>query len=179
MATPKKNVRIQLSPPQNIYFSKVLNSVGNDPLVQVEPLQQVNNEYLMTIRVSGDQKASAIATLMVLNKKIGNIQIRVQVRNQRGQLINPIRRTLTAAEIAALFRTAFRTNRLFNNVVVRSTRPVRGVFPVFRARVVQFFADNLADLNRNLNFVAFAVFRDVLRNSISSTAILFSTAQKK
>ncbi|WP_409342512.1 hypothetical protein [Paenibacillus sp. MBLB4367] len=179
MAVPKRKARVQLSPPQNIYFSKVLFSVGNDLHVQVDPLRQLaDGSFLITVHVKGTQKARALATLLVLRKQIGGIIIRVQVRNQSGKLVCPIKRSLTPAEIAALYQIAFRTNRLFVFAAVRRL-PFTGVFPVFKAKVVQFFADNLADLFRNLNEVAAFVFRDVLKQTIGQTPIQFSTAQKK
>ncbi|MBW5447577.1 hypothetical protein GE107_16085 [Cohnella sp. CFH 77786] len=181
MATPSspKKVRIRLSPPPNIYFSKILNSVGNDPLVQVDPLRQLpNGNYLITIRVRGSQKARALATLLVPAVTIGNIRISVQVRTQQGTLVSPIQGSLTPSQIAALYRVALRTNRLFSFVTVRNL-PIVAVFPVFKAVVVQYFADNLADLYRNINQVAADVFRDVLRPTIGQTPIQFSTAQKQ
>ncbi|WP_088832129.1 hypothetical protein [Paenibacillus tyrfis] len=178
MTIPRQKSGVQLSPPQNIYFSKILNSVGNDPLVQVNPLRQVSsNRFLITVRVRGNRKARALATLLVLNKRIGNILIQVRILNSKGDLIRPIRRSFNRFEIARLYRIAFRTNRLFSFAVSR-TLPVRAVFPVFKAKVVQFFADNLADLFRNLNEVAAFVFRDVLKQKFKNIAINFSTVQQ-
>jgi hypothetical protein len=85
---------------------------------------------------------------------------------------------LTPREIAALYQTAFRTNRLFNFAVVRASISFTAVYPVFKAQVIQFFNDDLSDLFNNFNQVAAFVFRDVLRNRINQTPILFSTARK-
>lgn len=180
MAVTKRKARIQLSPPQNIYFSKILYSVGNDPFVQVDPLRQLpDGNYQITLRVRGKlKKARALATLLVLNRQIGNIRILVEVRSSRGDLIRPIQGSLSPKEVAKLFRIAFATNRLFNFAVIRDL-PFTAVFPVFKAKVVQFFADNLADLYRNFNDVAAFVFRDVLKPTVSQTPIQFSTANKK
>jgi len=178
MAAASQKARIQLSPPQNIYFNKILFSVGNDPLVRVDPLIQISNDFIITIRVNGDQKARALATLLVLSRQIGSIRILVKVRNAQGKLIEPNQRILTPCEVAKLYNLAFKSNRLFKFAVSRRL-PFIAVFPVFKAKVVQFFADNLADLFRNINDVAAFVFRDVLKQRIGNTAIAFSTAEKK
>ncbi|WP_238933520.1 hypothetical protein [Brevibacillus choshinensis] len=96
-----------------------------------------------------------------------------------GNRVLPITRSLSPREIANLYRIAFRTNRLFNFAVVRSSISFTAVFPVFKARVIQFFNDDLSDLFRNFNRVAAFVFRDVLRNRINRTPILFSTASQQ
>jgi hypothetical protein len=180
MAAPRKKSGLQLSPPQFTYFNEVKFSVGNDPLVRVDPLREVSEGvFEITLHVRGFQKAKALATLLVLNKTIGSIRIRVIVRTTQGTVVEPIRRALTPQEIARLFTIAFRTNRLFDFAATRMIFGRTHVFPVFKVRIIQFFNDDLSDFFRNFNNVAAFVFRDVLRNTISGTPIDFSTAQKK
>jgi hypothetical protein len=103
----------------------------------------------------------------------------VRVRNFQGNLVKPIQRRLSPREIAKLYRIAFRTNLLFSFVAVRTIFGHTFVYPVFKAKVVQFFNDDLSDFFSNYNKVAAFVFRDVLRNAINGTTIQFSTARKK
>ncbi|WP_301170138.1 hypothetical protein [Brevibacillus nitrificans] len=179
MANHRRRAQIRLSPPEFTYFNEIRFSIGNDPLVQVEPLRQLSGgDFLITIRVQGMQKARALATLIIATKQIGNLRIQVRVVTSEGNRVQPITRALTPREIAALYQTAFRTNRLFNFAVARATISFTAVYPVFKARVIQFFNDDISDLFNNFNQVAAFVFRDVLRNRINQTRILFSTARK-
>lgn len=180
MATPRKKAQIRLSPPEATYFNEINFSIGNDPLVRVDPLRELpGGDFLITIHVQGKQKARALATLLVRSRRIGNFRILVRVKNMEGSMVQPILRTLSPREIATLYRAAFRTNRLFNFAVVRASLSFTAVYPVFKAQVIQFFNDDLSDLYQNFNRVAAFVFRDVLRNTINRTPILFSTARRQ
>ncbi|MFJ9498166.1 hypothetical protein [Brevibacillus centrosporus] len=179
MANHRRRAQIRLSPPEFTYFNEIKFSIGNDPLVQVEPLRQLaGGDFLITIRVQGLQKARALATLIVQTKQIGNLRIQVRVVTSEGNRVQPITRALSPREIAALYQIAFRTNRLFNFAVSRASLSFTAVYPVFKAQVIQFFNDDISDLFNNFNQVAAFVFRDVLRNRINQTPILFSTARK-
>ncbi|MED4751743.1 hypothetical protein [Brevibacillus choshinensis] len=180
MTNPRKKAQIRLSPPEATYFNEIKFSIGNDPLVRVEPLIEMpGGNFRITLHVQGTQKARALATLLVRTKQIGNLRIHVRVKTTEGNVVQPISRTLSPREIANLYRVAFRTNRLFNFAMVRASISFTAVYPVFKAQVIQFFNDDLSDLFNNFNRVAAFVFRDVLRNTINRTPILFSTARKK
>lgn len=180
MAASRKKVRISLSPPEVTYFNEIKFSVGKDPLVRVDPLIELpGGIFVVTLRVRGLRKAQALATLLVLKKTIGNIQVQVRVRTSSGALVKPIQRTLSPREIAELYRAAFQTNLLFKFAATRTIFGTTFVYPVFKVRVVQFFNDDLSDFYSNYNNVAAFVFRDVLRNRINNTTIQFSTARKK
>ncbi|SDW75249.1 hypothetical protein SAMN05444487_1069 [Marininema mesophilum] len=178
--TTKDSVRVQLSPPQFTYLSKLKFTVGRDPNVQVGDLKSVDGNTLrITIRVNGRQRARALATILTANKSIGNIIIQVRIVNQ-GTTVCPIRRSLSPSAISDLYKVGLSTNDLFLFSVARGIVPGGSVaiFPVFRARIVQFFNDDLSDLFRNFNGVAAFVFRDVCRNRIQGSIINFSTQQK-
>lgn len=180
MATPRKEAQIRLSPPEATYFNEIKFSIGNDPLVRVDPLRELpGGEFRINLHVRGKQKARALATLLVRTKQIGNLRILVMVKTTEGKVVQLISRNLSPREIATLYRVALRTNLLFNVVVVRASLSFTAVYPVFKAQVIQFFNDDLSDLFNNFNRVAAFVFRDVLRNTINRTPIQFSTARKK
>ncbi|SDW82484.1 hypothetical protein [Paenibacillus sp. CF384] len=180
MAEIAKKVNISLSAPEFTYFNEIKYSVGNDPLVQVDPLRRLaSGNYLVTLRVKGTLKAKALATLLVLNRNLGSYRIFVRVRDSQGKLLTPITNNLTPRAIAILFRRAFSTNRLFKFVAVRDTFGLISVYPVFKVFVVQFYNDDLSDFYSNYNNVAAAVFRNVLRKSIQRATIQCSTARKK
>ncbi|MCM3627005.1 hypothetical protein M3194_06475 [Paenibacillus glycanilyticus] len=176
--TMNKKVRISLSPPEFTYFNEIKYSIGKDPLVRVGPLQDHGDgQFVISLHVKGLKKAKALATLLVADKGIGEINIHVQVISG-GKAISPITRTLTPKEIAGLYRAAFRTNRFFHFVALRVIFGNTFVYPVFKIKVVQFFNDDLSDFYGNYNNVAAFVFRNVLRNDINGVPIQFSTDKK-
>ncbi|RNB79920.1 hypothetical protein EDM59_26330 [Brevibacillus nitrificans] len=78
MANHRRRAQIRLSPPEFTYLNEIKFSIGNDPLVQVEPLRQLpSGGFLITIRVQGMQKARALATLIIATKQIGSLRIQV------------------------------------------------------------------------------------------------------
>lgn len=174
-----KKARISLSPPEFTYFNEIKYSVGKDPLVRVSPLQDHGDgQFQIVLHVKGFKKAKALATLIVPEKVIGEISIKVKVMSS-GKQVSPISRSLTAKELAALHRIAFRTNRFFRFVALRTIFGTTFVYPVFKIRVVQFFNDDLSDFYGNYNHVAAFVFRNVLHNEINGIPIPFSTEKKK
>ncbi|ULL13058.1 hypothetical protein DVH26_00345 [Paenibacillus sp. H1-7] len=180
MAVPAKQARVALSPPEATYYNEIKYSVGNDPLVRVAPLCTTENgSFIITLRVRGLQKAQALATLLVLNKTFGSTRVKVKVKTFQGRVAEPIRAALKPREIARLYRTAFRTNRLFNFAATRAVFGITYVYPVFKAKVIQFYNDDLSDFYGNYNNAAAFAFRDVLRNTIQGTTVQFSTALVK
>ncbi|WP_336787264.1 hypothetical protein [Paenibacillus sp. MMO-177] len=174
-----KKARISLSPPEFTYFNEIKYSVGKDPLVKVGQLEDHGDgQFGIKLFVKGIKKAKALATLIASDKIIGEISIHVKVISS-GKTISPIARTLTAKEIAGLYRIAFRTNRIFQFVALRSILGHTFVYPVFRIKVVQFYNDDLSDFYGNYNNVAAFVFRNVLLSEIGGVHIQFSTAKKK
>lgn len=177
----KQPVKIALSPPWYTFANEVLNTVGKDPNVQVDSLRQVSSsKYSLMIRVKGLQRARALATIIRNTATFGNITVTVIVKTTSGTIAKPYpTSTLTALQIAQLYRIAFRTNILFSFVTIRAFVPgsARAVFPVFAKRVVQFYNDDLSDFYGNYNNVAAFSFRDVLKKSINNVTINFSTAK--
>ncbi|ACT00595.1 hypothetical protein [Paenibacillus sp. JDR-2] len=174
-----KKARISLSPPEITYYNEIKYSVGKDPLVKVGRLEDHGDgQFEVKLLVKGIKKAKALATLMASDKVIGEIGIHVKVISS-GRAISPIARALTAKEIAGLYRIAFRTNRIFQFVALRSIFGSTYVYPVFRIKVVQFYNDDLSDFYGNYNNVAAFVFRNVLLNEIDGVHIQFSTAKKR
>ncbi|QAY67584.1 hypothetical protein [Paenibacillus protaetiae] len=177
----KSNRRVGLSPPEVTYYNEIKYSIGQDPLVRVGPLQQQpGGIYSVTLSVKGQSKAVALATLMVLRKRIGNLQFQVNVANAvTGKAVRPLVRKFAPEQIVKLYTIAFRTNKLFSFAAARALFGSTFVYPVFKVSVVQFFNDDLSDYYSNYNNVAAFVFRDVLRSSVSGTPIQFSTANQK
>lgn len=177
-AVLQNKAQVQLVPPQFTYFNLIKYSIGNDPLVTVEPLQQLaSGNFLITLRVRGLRKARALATLLLPKKSIGTVQLTVQVRTTQGTLVKPLRCKFTPSGIVKLCQTAFRTNALFQFAATRKFFGLEVVYPVFKARIIQFPNDDLSDYYGNYNNIAAFVFREVLRPMIGHTPVSASTVK--
>ncbi|MGE6615093.1 hypothetical protein [Bacillus mycoides] len=172
------NFNVQLSPPWITYFNEIKYSVGIDPDVAVGPLIPVDGNYIILIKVVGDEKAVALATLLKPTMQFGNINVEVVVSNNENQIVSSIPCPLDAFEIAHLFQVALGNNPYFQEVVVQPQLPggQNVVFPVFKPEVIQFFNDDISNLCQTFTAVASDVFSDVMKDAICDIPILFSTS---
>ncbi len=166
--------QVTLSPPWQTQYQKLRHTVGADPLVQVGPLVSSSSgaTYTTKVKVIGNLKARALATLIRQTVPFGNVTFKVVVVNQNGVTVKPFQGPFSALRVRAILTRALRTNRLFRFAAIRSTSIV---YPVFAKRVVQFYNDNLADYYLNFNGVAAFVFAEVLKGSLGNIAIDYST----
>jgi hypothetical protein len=175
----KTQAGVGLAPPEVTYYKEIQNSIGQDPLIRIGSLDEVSpGVFKVTIHVRGTRKARALATLLVLNKSLDNVLVKVRVKASGGKQVEAIQGSLSPKDIKNLYRTAFHTNRLFKFAALHEIFAKVYVFPVFNHRIIQFANDNLSDYYLNYNNVAAFVFKDVLRGQIDDTGIQFSTEKK-
>ena len=121
--------------------------------------------YVVPIKVKNPDQAVAIASIVTLSHKIGNLTVQVQVTDGEDNDVKPVVPG-SSDQLADLVRKALKGNYLLNDVIVKAS-PVsqkKVVFAVFTKSVIQFPNDDLSDLYGNFNGVTAAVFRDVLAN---------------
>lgn len=167
----------QLSPPQFTYFNEVKSSIGNDPSVEVLNLIEFpeGTGYLIPIIVDNRKKARALATILNLQKELGNIVVNLIVIYDRS-IVRPYGRTFTAEGLVDLYKDALATNRYFKFAEEKVFAPgTNSVYPVFTKSVIQFFNDDISDHYNNFNEVAAFVFRDILNEEINGILINPST----
>ena len=130
---------IKLSAPWVVYYKQIEALFGPDPGVN---LSFDEDEKVIKLYVNGEKKAEAIEKLLPAERTFGNVTVRTVVfpANQLG------------ATRVSLFHAAFEGNPVF-----AYTKTIEGVltnpisYVVFKNRVVQFFADNLHDVNGNIS----------------------------
>lgn len=184
MSELKKEVNTMLSPPWVQYYNQVKYSVGADADISVGALlNESEGVYFVVLTVSGNLKAAALANLLIDVKEIGNIIVKVLVRNTEGEHFLPVEPTgLSPFEIAQFFIDGLKGNACFDDAVMVQEFLHPGelaVYPLFIPCVIQFWNNNLADLYQNENHVATYVFRNVLRGNLNNTRIIFSTSVVK
>lgn len=173
-----EHVQPQLSPPWITYFNELKNSIGADPTVTVGPLIPTDGNFIILVQTMDIQKAIALATLLKPTVQFGNVNVTIVVSVSGNGIVNPIPCPLDAFEIAHLFLVALENNLYFEQVVVQPQFPGGAdvVFPVFAAKVIQFFNDDISNLCQTFTEVAAKVFRDVMNDTICGIPILFSTS---
>ncbi|MGG5735718.1 MULTISPECIES: hypothetical protein [Bacillus cereus group] len=174
----EENVQVELSPPWITYFNELKNSIGADPTVTVGPLIPVGGNFIILVQAMSDEKAIALATLLKPFVEFGNVSVTVVVSNEESVIVNPLPCPLDAFEIAHLFQVALENNPYFQQVVVQPQLPggANVIFPVFAAKVIQFFNDDISNLCQTFTGVAANVFHDVMNDVVCDIPILFSTS---
>lgn len=166
------NLKIQ-SPWQS--FQKKVNALfERDSDVKVGDLIEDSEpgQYILPIEVRPHTKYEALSRLMPGYVYFGNIKVCIQLYDTENGVNS-------ADATAELFRMAFEGNPIFRDVV--TTKDLTGTahtFVLFEPVVLQFFNDNLADLNGNWSGLAMDIARDELFFDSAETGVHFCTAPK-
>lgn len=153
---------VNLSAPWVIYYRKINELFKNDPEIQ---LVFDEDEVSLKLYVDNATKADALSKLLPTEKRFGNVIMSIFV----------IPSNLQEESRTRLFEKAFE-----NNPILSYIKTIEGDFSyntsyiVFMARVVQFFADNLKDVNGNTSTLYEEIARDVFGEE---NGISFCTAE--
>lgn len=139
----------KISPPWVTFYRKVEALFGDDPQVRVVFEEET---YTLRLHVESAVKAEAIEAILPAEKTFGNVTVRI--------VVIPANENRDRAD---LIRTAFEGNPALA-FVRHVDSPLTGdiVYAVFDKRVVQFFNDDLSDLNGNCSTLFQEIAKDVL-----------------
>ena len=143
--------KMKMSPPWIQYCNMIDAMFGLDPDIKVMINDDGRNVKLF---VDNPKKADAISQLLPHEKVIGNETVRIEVIPGDEQ----IKRDL-------LFETAFAGNPAFSyakTVDEVFTNPI--TYVVFAKKVVQYWNDNLGDVNGNISTLYQNIARDLFEN---------------
>lgn len=130
---------LKLSTPWVTLYRQINALFGEDPDVRVEYSAGDGEDPLIKLYVNGSEKAEAIGAILPSKYEFGNVVVEV--------CIIPAN---VAVSTADLYRKAFEGNPAFSYAVTVDgvfTNPINYI--VFRNKVVQFFNDDLSDVNGN------------------------------
>ena len=146
---------IKKSAPWVTYYKEVNELFKKDKDVFVV-FDEENVE--LKIYVKDQIKASAIQYLMPTEKEFGNVVLKIDVIPANGKEL----REVSTSNIVTIACDAFR-----DNDAVYMVTDVRAVFDlvyvIFRKEVVQFFDDNIGDINGNCSTLYEVIARDVFK----------------
>ena len=140
---------VNLSPPWVTFYREINALFEQDPDVEVEFHE---NDNSICVYVEGQEKADAIDALLPDEKTFGNITVQI--------VVIPANKVMSKSD---LFNVAFSGNPAF----AYATAKTDDVFPkpfsyvVFKKKVVQFFNDDLRDINGNMTTLYQNIAKDV------------------
>ncbi len=147
---------IKKSAPWVTYYKEVNELFKKDKDVFVV-FDEENVE--LKIYVKDQIKASAIQYLMPTEKEFWNVVLKIDVIPANGKEL----REVSTSNIVTIACDAFR-----DNDAVYMVTDVRAVFDlvyvIFRKEVVQFFDDNIGDINGNCSTLYEVIARDVFKD---------------
>lgn len=128
-------VKIKLSPPWMTFYREMEALFGGDPEIHVEYDEGAD---AVKMYVDSTEKAEALSKILPRKKVFGNVTVTIEV----------IPANEPNKNVADLFRQAFDGNPALSYI-----ETIRGPFAnpldyvVFRNKVVQFFNDDIGDIN--------------------------------
>lgn len=143
---------MKVSPPWIEYYRKVEALFKNDAAVRVH-----YDDHQKTLRlfVIGEEKERALKKLLPTEKNFGGVVLKIEVYQ-----------TYTFMEdTVELFQKAFEGNDIFR-YAKETEEPFSAVYIVFKKEVVQFYNDNLGDVNGNKT----TLYEDIARDIFGSVA---------
>lgn len=147
---------IKKSAPWVTYYREVNELFKKDKKVLVV-FDEENVE--LKIYVDNPAKASAIQYLMPTEKEFGNVTLKIDVIPANGKTL----RDVNTSNILTIACDAFLDNDAVYMVTdVRSAFDL--VYVIFRKEVVQYFDDNLGDINGNCSTLYEVIARDVFND---------------
>lgn len=163
--------RINLEAPWETFAKKVAALLANDPDIIVGELMNDPSErgdYALAIPVYNHEKFLALDRLLPGSKKFGNVTLSIDLYDEENAEV----------DTEGLFQTLFKDNPVFDSVQTL-TDPAGGewTYVVFRPEVIQFFDDDLTDVNGNWTGIAEDIAREVFAEN--ARGVYFCTAEKQ
>lgn len=153
--------KLKLSPPWIEYYEKVQALFKMDPDVHVI-LDDEAEEKQLKIYVESPRKAAALEKLFPTEKEFGGVKLAISVIPANDFIETQAKNFAIRMNMEETFSSAFIGNPIFSYI-----RTVEGVFGftatfvVFQKRVIQFFDDNISDINGMKSTLAENIARDI------------------
>ena len=152
----------KLSPPWITFVNEIKALFADDMEVKV---MYDDNNYIVKLFVDNADKADALTKLMPEQKVFGNITIHIEVIPSNTD-------DLTKEQ---LFDKAFRGNPAMDMCVAVDTPFGDITYVVFKKKVVQFYNDQLDDINGNKSMLFQDIARDIFNTEESDGHVFFCT----
>lgn len=148
---------LKLSAPWVELYNEIEAMFCQDPEIK---LDYNDEEKTIKLYVNSDEKANALQQILPAERTFGNITVKVKI----------IPANSGNKSTASLFEAAFKGNPVLNYVRIVDDI-IRGPisFVVFRPKVVQYYNDNMADING----VKSTLYEDIAREIFNPQLALY------
>lgn len=143
--------KLKLSPPWSIFYDEISAMFKPDPEVKVV-MDEKN--YTIYVFVSNPKKSAAIAKILEQEKKFGRITLKVLVPPPNDD-------EYKFANGVELYQAAFEKNPRLSYVQPKTSIFDTSFYVVFRNEVIQYFNDDISDINSQCSTLAEYIARDI------------------
>ena len=162
--------RVKMSPPWQIFYSKIKVMFWNDPEIS---LFYDEDEQSIKFHVDNPKKAAALECILPESKEFGDVHINISIiPSNMDQYNKIISRTFDQADWE-IYEDAFKGNPAFYKVRYFETLYV--TYVIFKKEVVQFFSDDMSDINGLTSTLYENIARDILKDT---AGVFFCTEHK-
>lgn len=161
-----KEIRTKISPPWFTFVSELKAMFGEDPDIRIEH----TDEFKVKMYVNDANKATALNLLVPYSKNYGNVDVIIEVIPSNGYL-----GSFETKDYSELFKAAFKNNPVLSYVQkVEGLFDFKAIYVIFKNKVVQYFNDNLCDINGNTSTLYEDIARDIFSDNVES-GVFFCT----
>ena len=140
--------KMKLSPPWITFVNEVKALFEEDPEIKI---MYDEDSYTLKLFVDDTDKAAAVTKLLPEKKEFGNVVLVIEV----------VPANADEYEIDQIVAKAFEGNPVLSNVASFDSPFGRVNYAVFQKKVVQFFNDQMDDINGNKSTLYQDIARDV------------------
>ena len=143
--------RIKLSPPWSIFYDEIRVMFAEDPEVRV-----IMDEENKTVHVfvSDPRKSAAIRQILQQERQFGRVKLTVLVPP-------PDSADYNFADGVELYCAAFEKNPRLSYVQPKTSIFDTSFYVVFKNEVIQYFNDDISDINGQCSTLAECIARDI------------------
>lgn len=149
-----------MSPPWQIFYSEIKEMFRGDPDIS---LFYDKDEQSIKLYVDNPKKAAALECILPESKEFGNVNILISVIPSNMDLYNKIVSKTFDQENWQTYIDAFEGNPVFESVKHFDTLYI--TYVIFKKEVVQFYTDDMSDINGKTSTLYENIARDVLKNT--------------
>lgn len=156
--------KVKMSAPWVVYAHQVEAMFKEDPDVKVEYYDDEDSEKFLSLKVCGEDKADALAQLLPSDLEFGGVTLSIRVIPA-----NDVKPTQMD-----LFRRALSGNPIVSGFVSAETLWGAVNFVVFKPEIVQYYDDNMMDLNG----IRTTVYQDLAKEVFEGNDEVFFCTEK-
>ena len=164
---------LKLISPWRNYYHEIQAFFKEDPYVTVV-FDEDNMEIKLVVQAS--DKAEALAQILNPEKTFGETTVKVTVippNTSTRDVKLMMKSMIEAEEFERIIGTALDCNRLFDDIrVIKGLLGFNAIYVLFNKRVVQYYNDNIGDLNGVKSILAEDIARDIF---VSRTGVFYCT----